>query len=91
MIWFPSSSSAIFPSAVRTSFVESSSSPSPPNTFASDEQKKQMAKVYAPAFNNIALDGEGFVMAVTYDLSALNSPFRFPILPKAFSSSPSKL
>ncbi len=45
-------------------------------SIASDEQKKQMAKVYAPAFNNIALDGEGFVMAVTYDLSASDMVFR---------------
>lgn len=45
-------------------------------SIASDEQKEQMSKVYAPAFNNITLDGEGFVMAVTYDLSASDMVFR---------------
>ncbi len=45
-------------------------------SIASDEQKAQMAKVYAPAFNNITLDGEGFVMAVTYDSSASDMVFR---------------
>jgi hypothetical protein len=29
-----------------------------------------MSKIYAPAFNNVAIDGEGFVMAVTYDSAA---------------------
>lgn len=45
-------------------------------SIASDEQKAQIAKTYAPAFNNIALDGEGFVMAVTYDLAADDMVFR---------------
>lgn len=45
-------------------------------SIASDEQKAQMSKVYAPAFNNITLDGEGFVMAVTYDSSAEDMVFR---------------
>ncbi len=45
-------------------------------SLASDEQKAQMAKVYAPAFNNITLDGEGFVMAVTYDSAASDMVFR---------------
>lgn len=45
-------------------------------SIASDEQKAQMSKVYAPAFNNITLDGEGFVMAVTYDTSAEDMVFR---------------
>ncbi|MCM1057498.1 MAG: hypothetical protein NC517_07825 [Firmicutes bacterium] len=45
-------------------------------SIASDEQKAQMSKTYAPAFNNITLDGEGFVMAVTYDTSAQDSVFR---------------
>ena len=31
---------------------------------------------YAPAFNNVALDGEGFVMAVTSDSAASQSVFR---------------
>ena len=37
-------------------------------SLASDQQKEKMTKTYAPSFNNITLDGEGFVMAVTYDL-----------------------
>ncbi len=45
-------------------------------SLASDEQKAQMSKTFAPAFNNIALDGEGFVMAVTYDTSAQEYVFR---------------
>ncbi len=45
-------------------------------TLASDEQKEKMSKTYAPSFNNITLDGEGFVMAVTYDLSAADMVFR---------------
>ncbi len=45
-------------------------------SLASDEQKEQMSKTYAPAFNNIALDGEGFIMAVTYDTSAEDMVFR---------------
>lgn len=45
-------------------------------SIASDEQKEKMTKTYAPSFNNITLDGEGFVMAVTYDLSAEDMVFR---------------
>ena len=45
-------------------------------SIASDEQKEKMTKTYAPAFNNITLDGEGFVMAVTYDSSASDMVFR---------------
>lgn len=45
-------------------------------SISSDEQKAQMSKTYAPAFNNITLDGEGFVMAVTYDTSAQDYVFR---------------
>lgn len=45
-------------------------------SISSDEQKAQMSKTYAPAFNNITLDGEGFVMAVTYDTSAQEYVFR---------------
>ncbi len=45
-------------------------------SLASDEQKEQMSKTYAPAFNNITLDGEGFIMAVTYDSSAADMVFR---------------
>ena len=45
-------------------------------SIATDVQKEKMGKTYAPAFNNIALDGEGFVMAVTSDLSASKPVFR---------------
>lgn len=43
---------------------------------ASDAQKSKMAKTYAPAFNNVAIDGEGFVMAVTFDSAAKDMVFR---------------
>lgn len=45
-------------------------------SIASDEQKAQISKTYAPAFNNITLDNEGFVMAVTYDSAAQDMVFR---------------
>lgn len=45
-------------------------------SMASDEQKEQMSKTFAPAFNNVALDGEGFVMAVTYDSASRDMVFR---------------
>lgn len=45
-------------------------------SIASDKQKQKMSKIYAPAFNNVAIDGEGFVMAVTYDSAAEDSVFR---------------
>lgn len=45
-------------------------------SIASDAQKEKMTKTYAPAFNNITLDGEGFVMAVTYDSAASDMVFR---------------
>ena len=45
-------------------------------SIATDVQKEKMGKTYAPAFNNVALDGEGFVMAVTSDLSANKPVFR---------------
>ena len=45
-------------------------------SIATDTQKEKMGKTYAPAFNNVALDGEGFVMAVTSDQSASDRVFR---------------
>ena len=45
-------------------------------SIASDEQKQKMGKTFAPAFNNITLDGEGFVMAVTSDGAANQMVFR---------------
>ena len=35
-----------------------------------------MKKNFAPAFNNVALDGEGFIFAVTYDSASQDSVFR---------------
>ena len=45
-------------------------------SIASDKQKEKMGKTYAPAFNNVALDGEGFVMAVTSDSASADKVFR---------------
>ncbi len=45
-------------------------------SIATDAQKEKMGKTYAPAFNNVALDGEGFIMAVTSDQSANDRVFR---------------
>lgn len=45
-------------------------------SIASDKQKEKMGKTYAPAFNNVTLDGEGFVMAVSSDSAAQASVFR---------------
>lgn len=45
-------------------------------SIASDKQKEKMGKTYAPAFNNVTLDGEGFVMAVTSDSASVDKVFR---------------
>ncbi|MBO7401617.1 MAG: hypothetical protein J6U10_01350 [Lachnospiraceae bacterium] len=45
-------------------------------SIATDQQKSQMKKIFAPAFNNVAVDGEGFVMSVTYDSAASDMIFR---------------
>ena len=45
-------------------------------SIASDKQKEKMGKTYAPAFNNITLDGEGFIMAVTSDSASADMVFR---------------
>ncbi len=45
-------------------------------SIATDAQKEKMRKSFAPAFNNVAVDGEGFVMAVTYDAAANDMIFR---------------
>ncbi len=45
-------------------------------SISTDAQKEKMGKTYAPAFSNVALDGEGFVMAVTSDTAATASVFR---------------
>lgn len=45
-------------------------------TISTDKQKEQMKKTFAPAFNNVAIDSEGFVYAVTYDAAAEHMVFR---------------
>jgi len=45
-------------------------------SIATDAQKEKMSKTLAPEFNNVALDGEGFIMAVTSDKAASQSVFR---------------
>lgn len=45
-------------------------------SLASDAQKQKMGKTYAPAFNNVTMDYEGFVYAVTYDSTAAEVVFR---------------
>lgn len=46
-------------------------------SLASDEQKKQMTKAYAPSFNGVDVDSEGFIFAVTGDSSSEQKIFRF--------------
>lgn len=43
---------------------------------SSDEQKSKMSKTYAPAFNNLTIDGDGFVYATTVDTAAREQVFR---------------
>ncbi len=43
---------------------------------SSDTQKSKMAKTYAPSFNNIDLDDEGFIYATTIDSAAQEMVFR---------------
>ena len=45
-------------------------------SIATDEQKAQMSKTFAPAFANVALDGEGFIMAVSMDDASQDVVFR---------------
>ena len=46
-------------------------------SISSDRQKEQMKKTFAPAFNNVGLDADGFVYAVTYDKASTYMAFRF--------------
>lgn len=43
---------------------------------SSDEQKSKMAKTYAPAFNNLSIDEDGFIYATTADIAAQERVFR---------------
>lgn len=45
-------------------------------SIASDEQREKMAKTYAPAFNNIDIDADGFVYATCSDSAAEEMVFR---------------
>lgn len=45
-------------------------------SIATDAQKAQMSKTYAPAFSNLTLDGEGFIMAVSMDEASNDYVFR---------------
>jgi tetratricopeptide (TPR) repeat protein len=46
-------------------------------SISTDQQKEQMKKTFAPAFNNVAIDADGFVYAVTYDNASIFMAFRF--------------
>ncbi|HEY8363170.1 MAG TPA: tetratricopeptide repeat protein [Tissierellaceae bacterium] len=43
---------------------------------ASEVQKEKIRKVYAPSFNNIDIDQEGFIYATTSDSAAVHKVFR---------------
>lgn len=43
---------------------------------ATDDQKKKMGKVFAPSFNNVDIDQDGFVYATTADRTAQEKVFR---------------
>lgn len=45
-------------------------------SLATDVQKEKMGRTYAPAFTNVVTDNEGFVYAVTDDMSAGDYIFR---------------
>lgn len=45
-------------------------------TLASETQKEKMGKVYAPSFNNVDIDKEGFVYATTHESAAVYKVFR---------------
>ncbi|HWT74956.1 MAG TPA: hypothetical protein VN258_09600 [Mobilitalea sp.] len=45
-------------------------------SLSSDVQKSKMAKTYAPSFNNIDIDTEGFIYATTTDSAAQEMVFR---------------
>ncbi len=45
-------------------------------TLSTDKQKEQMRKTFAPAFNNVDIDPDGFIYAVTYDAASIYKAFR---------------
>jgi len=44
--------------------------------FSTNEQREKMAKTFAPSFNNIAVDADGFIYATTYDANSQDMVFR---------------
>lgn len=46
-------------------------------SIATEKQKEQMSKIYAPAFGNVQTDSDGFVYAVTTDTASEEMAFRF--------------
>lgn len=46
-------------------------------SIASEAQREQMSKIYAPAFSNVQTDSDGFVYAVTTDTASTEMAFRF--------------
>jgi len=45
--------------------------------FATNEQRARMSRIFAPTFNNIDIDGEGFIYATTHDANSQYKVFRF--------------
>ena len=45
-------------------------------SIATDAQKQKMQKLFAPSFNNVTVDSEGFVFATTFDANAIYDIFR---------------
>jgi len=44
--------------------------------FATNEQRARMARTFAPAFNNIDIDADGFIYATTHDANSARKVFR---------------
>ena len=44
--------------------------------FATNEQRERMARVFAPAFNNLDIDDDGFIYATSHDANARYAVFR---------------
>jgi DNA-binding beta-propeller fold protein YncE len=45
-------------------------------SISTDKQKEKMTKTFAPAFNNVSIDADGFIYAVTYDNASEYMAFR---------------
>jgi hypothetical protein len=43
---------------------------------STNEQRAKMGKTFAPSFNNIALDADGFIYSTTFDTNSLDKVFR---------------